>query len=200
MRMVKIQNKSETLEEVAKKFLLVKEAQHCSENTLYDYQTQVSKFVEAGSNSIEYEKLEKDVLQYFAAIPDTSPARYNKPFQNINAFLNWMVEQEYIPKKPIKAHGLHKRKDEGNIKPVDAELLRTFLGALDKSSYTGLRNYTLSLIMLDTGILTKELLSLRKEHYSKENKCLVIEKTIAKTRKRRIVFLNNSTANALEFF
>ena len=104
MRMVKIQNKSETLEEVAKKFLLVKEAQHCSENTLYDYQTQVSKFVEAGSNSIEYEKLEKDVLQYFAAIPDTSPARYNKPFQNINAFLNWMVEQEYIPKNP--AHGV----------------------------------------------------------------------------------------------
>ena len=74
MRMVKIHNKSETLEEVAKKFLLVKEAQHCSENTLYDYQTQVSKFVEAGSNSIEYEKLEKDVLQYFGAIPDTSPA------------------------------------------------------------------------------------------------------------------------------
>ena len=200
MRMVKVQETEETLGEVVKKFLLVKEAQHTGELTMDKYRKTLGKFVEASHNSIEYPVLESDVLSFLAAIPDTSPARYNLPFQNINALLNWMVEQEYIAKNPIKAHRLHKRKDEGNIKPIDADALRTFLGALDKSSYTGLRNYTIILIMLDTGIRTKELLSLRKEHYSKESKCLLIEKTIAKTRKRRIVFLSNSTANALENF
>ena len=181
MRMMKLQETAETLEEIVKRFLLVKEAQHTGELTMDKYRKTLGKFVAASHNSIEYSVLESDVLSFLAAIPDTSPARYNLPFQNINALLNWMVEQEYINKNPIKAHKLHKRKDEGNIKPVDTEALRTFLGALDRTSYTGLRNYTIILIMLDTGIRTRELLSLRKEDYSKENKCLMIEKTIAKT-------------------
>lgn len=55
---------------------------------------------------------------FFAAIPDTSPARYNKPCQYITAFFNWMVKQEYIPKNPITTNELKKSHDEGNLKPV----------------------------------------------------------------------------------
>lgn len=200
MRMMKIQNEVETLTTVAKKFLRVKEAQHCSMNTLRDYREQISKFLLVSSGSLEYAVLEDDVLHFFASIPDTSPARYNKPFQNINSLFNWMVEQNYIPKNPIKALKLRKRKDEGNIKPVDINDLQMFLGALDGSSYTGLRNYTIILIMLDTGIRTKELLSLRNDDYLCDTKCLVIEKTVAKTRTKRMVFLSSSTAYALERF
>ena len=87
--------------------------------------------------------LESDVLTFFAAIPDTSPARYNKPFQTINAFLNWALEQELIEKNPIKVHKLHKRRDDGNIKPLPVDKLQAFLASLDKSTYTGLRDYVI---------------------------------------------------------
>ena len=87
--------------------------------------------------------LESDVLTFFAAIPDTFPARYNKPFQNINAFLNWALEQELIEKNPIKVHKLHKRRDDGNIKPLPVDKLQAFLASLDKSTYTGLRDYVI---------------------------------------------------------
>lgn len=90
-----------------------------------------------------YPLLESDVLTFFAAIPDTSPARYNKPFQNINAFLNWALEQELIGKNPIKVHKLHKRRDDGNIKPLPVDKLQAFLASLDKSTYTGLRDYVI---------------------------------------------------------
>ena len=83
------------------------------------------------------------MLTFFAAIPDTSPARYNKPFQNINAFLNWALEQELIEKNPIKVHKLHKRRDDGNIKPLPVDKLQAFLASLDKSTYTGLRDYVI---------------------------------------------------------
>lgn len=200
MRMVKVQETAETLEETVKKFLLVKEAQHTGELTMDKYRKTLSKFVTASHNSIEYAVLESDVLSFLAAIPDTSPARYNLPFQNINALLNWMVEQEKILRNPIKVHKLHKRRDDGNIKPIEVERLQKFIGELDRKSYTGLRDYTIIMIMLDTGIRTRELLSLREGHYNRPNKSLVIEKVTAKTRRQRIAYLSSNTANALNAF
>ena len=133
MRMVKMKPKSMDLETAMQKFLLVKESQHTGEETMKDYRNCLARFLAESHNSLDYPLLESDVLTFFAAIPDTSPARYNKPFQTINAFLNWALEQELIRKNPIKVHKLHKRRDDGNIKPLP----------LDKSTYTGLRDYVI---------------------------------------------------------
>ncbi len=114
MRMVKIKNEDLTLEQAVERFLLVKEAQHTGEAAMQDYRSCLRRFVRESQNSIVYDKLECDTLRFFSAIPNTSPARYNKPFQNVNALFNWMVEQDYIVKSPIKANKLHKRRDEGN--------------------------------------------------------------------------------------
>ena len=69
MRMVKIQNKSETLEEVAKKFLLVKEAQHCSENIFKIKLREIGRRVLRGTLTEENAirvllQLMKDYLRY----------------------------------------------------------------------------------------------------------------------------------------
>ena len=165
MRMVKMKPQQLTLDGVIQKFLLVKESQHTGEETMKDYRNCLSRFLQHSRNSQDEAQLENDVLTFFAAIPDTSPARYNKPFQNVNALLNWLVEQGYINKNPIKAHKLHKRRDDGNIKPASVESLQCFLSSLDQSTYTGLRDYVICMVMLDTGIRTKELLSLRNEDF-----------------------------------
>ena len=127
MRMRKIVEAKErpTLEAAAKEFLAIKQAQMLSDETMHDYQAQLERFVCGSRNSTEYSLLEQDTLAFFAAIPDTSPARYNKPYQYISAFFNWMVRQEYIPKNPITANELKKRRDEGNIKPVSVSGART---------------------------------------------------------------------------
>lgn len=95
MRMVKMQQETLTLEEAVQKFLMEKDAQHTGTAAMTDYRNCLARFVKSSNNSIEYDLLDADVLAFFSSIPDTSPARYNKPFQNVNAFLNWMVEQEY---------------------------------------------------------------------------------------------------------
>ena len=193
MRMVKMKQNHITLEACVKKFLLVKEAQHTGEEAMRDYRNCLARFTAHSHNSLDYSVLENDVLSFFCAIPDTSPARYN-------AFLNWLVEQGYLAQSPIKAHKLHKRQDEGNIKPASIDDLRAFLRGLDKTSYTGLRDYIIVLLILDTGIRTKELLALRHKDYSSENQSITITKVTAKTRRQRMAYLSGSTANALEDF
>ena len=200
MRMMKIQEPTMTLTMLAEKFLMVKEAQHCSKNTLRDYQAHVRKFVESSRDSLEYDVLEQDVLRYFSAIPNTSPARYNIPFQNVNAFLNWMVDQDYLVKNPMTANKMRKRRDDGNIKPVEIEELRQFMDVIDRTNYCGLRDIAIILVMLDTGIRTSEILGLKNEDYCSADSSITIGKTLAKTRMRRVVYLSVSTARCLEEF
>lgn len=192
MRMRKITEAAEclTLATAAKDFIAIKQAQMLSDETLRDYQIQLDRFIQSGRNSTEYSLLEQDTLAFFAAIPDTSPARYNKPYQYITAFFNWMVRQEYIPKNPITANELKKRRDEGNIKPISVTDLQSFMAYLDKSTYTGLRTYTILLVMLDCGIRTKELLNLRENDFSAAEQTLKVSKTVAKTRRERVLYLS----------
>ena len=48
----------------------------------------------------------------------------------------------------------------GNVRPASIEALQRFLKALDRKSDTGMRDYAIIVLMLDTGIRTKELLNL----------------------------------------
>ena len=202
MRMRKVtENKHQkSLEAVAKDFINVKKAQKIGETTLYDYEKQLARFIKASHNSTEYETLESDTLAYFAAIPDTSPARYNKPYQYVTALFNWMVKQETIPKNPITANDLKKRPDEGNIKPVSVEELRRFMRSLDKQSYTDLRSYTIILVMMDCGVRTKELLTLRESDYNAAEGTLRVSKVVAKTRRQRVLYLSPQAIRAINAF
>ena len=96
MRMVKMKPESMTLEQIIRKFLLVKESQHTGSETMKDYRNCLSRFLAHSHNQLDYITLEDDVLTFFAAIPDTSPARYNKPFQNVNAFMNWAADYAVV--------------------------------------------------------------------------------------------------------
>ena len=202
MRMRKIEEKksSVTLSAAAQDFLAIKRAQLLSAETLRDYEMQLGRFIRSSANSTDYETLERDTLNFFSSIPNTSSARYNKPYQYITAFLSWMVKEGHISRNPITANELRKRRDDGNIKPVSVEELRCFMDKLDRKTYTGLRTYTVILVMLDCGIRTKELLQLREDDFNAVAGTLLVSKTIAKTRRERILYLSPQTVKAIVAF
>ena len=202
MRMRRIDERKDTitLGAAAQDFISIKRAQLLGAETLHDYEVQLGRFIRSSANSTEYAALERDTLTFFAAIPNTSPARYNKPYQYISSFFNWMVRQDYIPKNPITAHDLKKRRDDGNIKPVSVDDLQCFMTALDKRTYTGMRAYTIILVMLDCGIRTKELLRLRNEDFDAAAGTLSVSKTVAKTKRERLLYLSPQTVKALAAF
>ena len=64
-----------TLREVANEFLALKKAQKVRERTLNDYKKYIDKFLEQSDNSLDVDVLKMEILEYFADIPKTSPAK-----------------------------------------------------------------------------------------------------------------------------
>ena len=199
MRMRKIVQKN-TLREYADKFLSYKKAQKVSQRTYKDYQKYIDDFLEKSQNSTDIESLKDDILEYFGAIPLTSPARYNHPYQYLHAFLAWCAKQDYLPCNPFDKLDLKKVKDEGKVKPADIEALQTVLNSLDKSNYVELRDYTIILLMLDTGIRTSELTTLVNGDYNSASQSIYIRPEIAKTSRSRTLYLSDSVNDALKKF
>lgn len=197
MRIQTLMNDGEQLKDVMEEFINFKVACKIKSRTLIDYRLSFNKFLAFHGNSLDYNDIKKSVLEFFNKIPDTSPAIYNIPYGNLNALFNWMVKAEYITKNPIKDIGLTKRKDRETIHSATIEDIKKLLTVCDKKSFTGLRNYTAILLMLDTGIRTSELCRLEKSDYNRADGSIVITKDKAKSRKERIIYISSTTGTAL---
>ena len=202
MRLGKIETQKETLADAVNKFITFKKADHIAPRTLRDYESYLGDFIANSSNSLDMDVLTNDVLTYFSNIPRTSPARYNHPYQNLSSFFNWATKQKDIPitHNPITAQGLHKIKDDGNIKPVNIADIKVLLKSFKRDTFASLRNYVITLVMLDTGIRTSELRRLKDDAFDAAAKQITISKLISKTRRTRVVYLSDSTARELDKF
>lgn len=199
MRM-KMVTESQTLKDAAKEFLAYKKAQKIRERTLKDYRKYIDPFIAQSSNSMDIDVLRREILEYFADIPTTSPARYNHPYQYLHALFAWCAKQDYLPYNPFDKLDLKKLKDDGNIQPATIKEIQTFLKCLDKHNYTELRDHTIVLLMLDTGIRTSEIMGLKNSDYDIDGQCITIRAEVAKTRKGRTLFLSGMTNTALKKF
>lgn len=70
-----------TLREVANEFLALKKAQKVRERTLNDYKKYIDKFLAQSQNTLDVDVLKVEILEFFADIPKTSPARFNHPYR-----------------------------------------------------------------------------------------------------------------------
>lgn len=199
MRMKRIVE-NRTLKSAAAEFYAFKRAQKIRERTLHDYQRYIDPFVEQSSNSMNISVLKREILEHFADIPTTSPARYNHPYQYLHALFAWCAKQDYLPYNPFDKLDLKKLKDEGNIKPATIEDIQRFLKCLDKHNYVELRDYNITMVMLDTGIRTSEILALQNSDYNPDLQSITIRPEVAKTCKSRTIYLSPTTNTALKKF
>ena len=177
-----------TLRDVANEFLALKKAQKVRERTLSDYKKYIDKFLAQSQNTLDVDVLKIEILEYFADIPKTSPARFNHPYQDLHALFEWCAKQDYLPYNPFQKLQLKKVRDEGNVQPAEIKDIQTLLKALDKHNYTELRDYNIILLMLDTGIRTSELMAIRNDDYDPEAQSIFIRSEVAKTSRSRTLY------------
>ena len=189
-----------TLAEVANEFLALKKAQKVRDRTLSDYRKYLNKFLAQSENVLDVEILKTEILDFFAAIPKTSPARFNHPYQYLHALFEWCVKQDCLPYNPFQKLQLKKVRDEGHVQPADIKDIQSFLKALDKHNYTELRDYNIVLLMLDTGIRTSELMAIKNEDYNPETQSILIRPEVAKTSRCRTLYLSSMTNASLKKF
>lgn len=198
MRLNKIKEKVLTLHEAIEEFLDLKKAQKSAELTIKDYKTYLNLFYDFSSKELDADILKADCKTYFQQIPDTSPSRYNHPLQYLNAFFNWCMVEDYILYNPIKKLGLKKKRDDGNIKSISVDDARKLLNVMDTTIFAGLRDKTITMIMLDTGMRPKEIFSLVESDVDFINCKILVRKQIAKTRVERIAFLSDVTCKMIK--
>lgn len=162
---------SEALEE----FLLLKKAQGNSDTTLNDYKYHVTTFFKRCQG---WEKVATEINHYLAE--KVMPATYNIRLKYLRIFLEWCTTEGYIIKNPIK--NWKYKKAEDRIVDIPEDVLKQLLNAPNKKSFVGLRDYTLIVLTLDTGIRPKEAMSLTKEDVCFKQMLVSVRSTIAKTR------------------
>lgn len=200
MRVKMISNQKQTLRTVADEFLMLKRAQRRRERTIRDYEIYIDKFIIHSSNSLSIEDLKTDLLNYFSEIPNSSPASYNHPYQYLHALFEWCTKQDYLPYNPFDKLDIKKRKDDGHVIPASIEDIQSFLNCLDKHNYCELRDYTITLLILDTGIRTSEIMLLEDNDYDADTESIYIRPEVAKTNRGRTIYLSQTTNKAIKRF
>lgn len=184
----------ETWENCLEDFIHFKAAQGRAKLTIQDYQKHISGFFRRFPDAWEdYNTLKKSVIAYFA--DDVAPATHNIRRAYLKSFFNWCLSEGILPANPID--GIPRRKDEPRVRHISEEQLRQLLEMPRKDTYPGLRDYAMLLLVMDSGIRPKEMLSLMPEDVNLESLEVYIRKENAKTRKSRTLPISPVTGEAI---
>lgn len=177
---------SEALEE----FLLLRQAQGLAPRTLQDYRIHVGRFFRYYDC---WPDVSRAALEYMAK--PCSPGYYNIKLKYLRVFFAWCRERGLIPENPLER--FHARKAEGRAVQLESDVLRRLLELPDRRTYTGLRDYALLCLTLDTGIRPGEALSLLPGDVDLRAREVRVRAQEAKTRSSRTLPISPPTAEAL---
>lgn len=138
-------------------FLRWKSAQGRSKRSIKDYEYHVEKFFRVYPEAENMEELKKHTLSYLAI--DSSPVYYNMKLIHLRAFFDFCLSEEYLSGKNPLAE-LKRKKTESRIVHIEKDTVRALLILPNQTTFAGLRDYTLILVQLDTGIRPKEAVNL----------------------------------------
>lgn len=196
-KVVPTKKKLRSLKELKEVFMKYQQAQGRATRTLKDYERHLGEFLEY-TNSLELEILEEKITALLDSKKHLSPVTYNHYYAYTNAMFNWAVKQKYLDYNPLKATGLKKRREDSNkIRYVEEHVIKKLLDTIDTNTYTGLRDYTIVLLTLDTGIRPSEAFGLKRNDIDFDQELIVVPAEIAKTRRTRILPLSPQVAKAL---
>ncbi|HHX25687.1 MAG TPA: tyrosine-type recombinase/integrase [Firmicutes bacterium] len=176
-------------------FLHYKKATHRAPKTIRGYKHTLDIYYRRTEPDLNNPvSLKKSVLEFLGYYEN--PYSYNLHRTHLRAFFNWCIEENIIEgKNPVK--GTPFKKTSPRIRHLDNKTLRILLGAPDKRTYDGFRDYTMMLVMLDCGIRSGELLQLLPRHFDVERATIHVVDSIAKTRVERILNISSPTVNAI---
>jgi len=181
--------------EYLSEFITIKKVQGLRRRTIFDYQKNIHHFFQRYPDCLDdYHQLCHYVSKYFA-VSDISPATINIWRAYLKSFFSYLVREGVIPKNPID---FPQRKCECKARNISQEVLTELLKLPDKKTFPGLRDYSLILLTLDTGIRPGEALSLLTKDINLLSLEITIRNEIAKTKVTRTVPISALTATHLQ--
>ncbi|MEC0328762.1 tyrosine-type recombinase/integrase [Paenibacillus macerans] len=177
-------------------FLTWKRAQGISDQTYEDYNKHVRLFFKRFPDAWTSVKELKASLFKHLAEEEIMPATFNNRLVYLRTFLSWCVKEGYLSENPVA--NIKKRKDEGRVVNIDAEILQRLIELPDQKTFTGLRDYALILLTLDTGIRPKESFGLLPVDFNSKAYEIYVVAKVAKTRVSRTLPISEFTTQAIK--
>lgn len=181
-----------TWQEAVHQFLVLKQAEGLAPRTLRDYCAHLERFF--GRYPGCWPQGVKEAALEYMGLP-CSPAYFNLKLKHLKAFFGWCRREGILPANPLER--LHARKAEGRVVQYDADTLARLLSLPDRSTFSGLRDFAMLCLTLDTGIRPSEALSLLPGDVNLRALEVTIRAEVAKTRTARTLPISPATANAL---
>jgi site-specific recombinase XerD len=183
-----------TWEEALDRLIDFKTAQGRSEQTITDYRQHIGFFYRTYPQAWEEANLNPCLLKFFAR--KMGPATYNLYLIYLKAFVDWCIEEEgAYARNPLAK--FKQKKEEARIVDIPMETVKKLLNLPDQGTYTGLRDYSLFLLSLDTGIRPKEALTLLPKDVNLKGLEVTVRAENAKTRVSRTLPISRITAEAI---
>ena len=182
-----------TWQEALQQFMFWKQAEGKSERTLLDYHCSISLFFKRFPQAYRQELLKTSAFEHMSQ--PVKPATYNLRLIYLKTFFIWCIKEGIFTENPLE--GFKKRKDEGRTVNLDNDTLINLISLPDKRTFSGLRDYTLILLTLDTGIRPGEAYNLLKDDINFKSLEVYIRQEVSKTRTSRTLIISPITANTM---
>ena len=168
---------------IVEDFLQYKKAEGVTNYTITSFRSAYRQFLtDYKGNLREETKLKKAVMIF---LTDKKAGYYNKLLQALRQFFAYCVVEGICKSDPTE--GMKYRRESSRIVDHSEKTIKALLSLPDCSTFSGLRNYTFMLIMLDTGIRPNELLQIRMNDINLEECQLIVREEYSKTRTMRVL-------------
>ncbi|MGR6760896.1 tyrosine-type recombinase/integrase [Paenibacillus sp. T2-29] len=162
--------------------------------TLHDYDRTVKLLFKRFPNAWETEQALRDaVMEHLAE--DIAPPTFNNRLVYLRTFFNYCIREGELSTNPLAS--VKKRKTENRAVAVEVDVLNALLAAPNQSTFVGLRDYTLILLTLDTGIRPSEGTKLIPQDFNASLREIYVPAKVAKGRVARTLPISETTTKAL---
>ncbi len=179
MRLQKINtNKpSYNAEEMINEFLLLQQQKGVVKNTLRTHCSALRALHDGFEGIPDIQQIRKCLP------PNMGRAYYNKRLSTYRQYFEMLISYGHILNNPLKEW--HYRKVSFNLKNYEECKVKEFLNTIDKTTFSGFRDYVICLLILDTGMRPSEAVQLKKENIGDGQ--IHLNSDITKTRSARTV-------------
>lgn len=126
----------------------------------------------------------KEYIRYMIVDMEYSPFTTNIRERTLKCYLKWLFDEKHLSENLSMKLKLQKTLED-TIKPLANNEVKQMLGACDTSTYAGLRDYTVMLLMLDCGIRVGEAVEVLIDDIDLKQGFVTVRGETAKSRKMR---------------
>lgn len=153
----------ETFEE----FYKLKSLEGLSFRSLDDYKNHLKyfeKFCYEQERTIPVRRVDSDLLRsylhYLIYEKEYKPSTVNIRLRTQRAYLKWLFKEDYVPKDLSTKIKLVKEPVD-TILPLSDDNVKRMLKTPNRATYAGFRDFSIMILMLDTGIRVTECMNLK---------------------------------------